>query len=441
MREAVYLHRAVIIFEGGSTSQHPLQQQILRLRHAVTLDNLVKYQQSGAEEVVLATDHPDLAREAARLGVRVRSTQTGRDHGLDETHSCGAAMAHSPGTAAKQYFHFGKVLRQVVLEAGADAVLYSSGAALPLISQAEISWVLDTVAKYPPCVVVNNVQSVDLAAWNPASYITRIAPPESDNLLGWLLRDAGMEQILIPHSAAIHFDLDTPTDYLILRLSGQAGSRTQQALNELDWPMGQLQAAADLLASDLPEIALIGRVGTSVVEHINRNLRVRVRVFSEERGVKALGRDADGSAVSLMADLLEDVGPVRFFQRLASICDAVFFDTRVLFAHRGRRVSESDRFHSDLGRVDAIQDPWVRAFTEAALASPIPVVLGGHSIVAGGLWVLADRAIAKLNGGTGVAVAGGKRDGSCCAGSAACPAGTGVLPERLSPGRERVRIP
>lgn len=372
------MHRAVIIFEGGSTPPHPLQQQIRRLRHAVTLDNLVKYQESGADEVVLATDHPDLARAATQLGVRVRSTQA-------------------------TSFHFGRMLQQVVLETGADAVLYSSGAALPLISPAEIRWILDTLAERPPCVVVNNVQSVDLAAWNPASYITRIVPPESDNLLGWLLRDAGMEQILVPHSAAIHFDLDTPTDYLILRLSGQASARAQQALDALDWPMERLQAAADLLAGDLPEIALIGRVGTSVVEHINRNLQVRVRVFSEERGMKALGRDADGSAVSLMADLLEDVGPERFFQRMASVCDGVFFDTRVLFAHRGRRVSESDRFHSDLGRVEAIRDPWVRAFTEAALASPIPVVLGGHSIVAGGLWVLADRAIAKLNGGTAVA--------------------------------------
>lgn len=385
------MHRAVVVFEGGSTPAQPLQQQIRHLRHAVTLDSLAKYQQCGAEEVVLVTDHPDLAREAEHLGARVYSTE-----GVEP-------------------FHFGLMLQQVIREIGAEAVVYTSGAALPLMSPAEIHWILQTLTAHAPCVVVNNVQSVDLAAWNPASYVQRITPPESDNLLGWLLRDAGMEEILIPHSAAVHFDLDTPTDFQILRLSGQGGPRTRRALDELAWPVERLRAAADLLAGELPEVALIGRVGTAVVEHMNRNLRVRVRVFSEERGMKALGRDAEGSVVSLMADLLEDVGPHRFFQMLASICDGVFFDTRVLFAHRGRRVSESDRFYSDLGQVEAIHNPWVRAFTEEALQCPIPVVLGGHSVVAGGLWVLADRAIAVRSEGSG-------------------------LPNSLSPGLDHARI-
>ncbi|HEY8884495.1 MAG TPA: hypothetical protein VIO35_04220, partial [Chloroflexota bacterium] len=56
------------------------------------------------------------------------------------------------------------------------------------------------------------------------------------------------------------------------------------------------------------------------------------------------------------------------------------------------RLSASDRFHSDLLQPEAIVDPVARAFTQAALAAPIPVVLGGHSLVAGGLWVLSDAA-------------------------------------------------
>ncbi|HEY8347523.1 MAG TPA: hypothetical protein VIL07_09670 [Symbiobacteriaceae bacterium] len=370
------MHTAAVIFEGGGAAGDPLQQQIRQLRQAVTLDSLVKYQDAGLDQVVLATDQPDLAREALRLGARIRDTQEERP------------------------FHFGRVLQQVVRESGAGAVLYCSGAGLPLITRQQIQWILGKLAERPPCVVVNNVQSADLVAWNPASYIDRIEPPESDNRLGWLLQAAGMELILIPHSAAIHFDLDTPTDFLILHLSGGAGPRARAALAQLDWPLERLQAAADLLASDLPEVALLGRVGSSVVEYMNRNLRVRLRIFSEERGMKALGRLEAGTVTSLVGDLLEDVGPERFFRRLESICDAVFFDTRVVFANRGRRVSEWDRFCSDLGRVEAITDPWVRAFTEAAFSCRIPVVLGGHSVVAGGLWVLVDRAIAA-RGGTG----------------------------------------
>ena len=37
-------------------------------------------------------------------------------------------------------------------------------------------------------------------------------------------------------------------------------------------------------------------------------------------------------------------------------------------------------------------DPVVRDLTAAARAAPIPVVLGGHSLVAGGIWALAEAA-------------------------------------------------
>ena len=153
-----------------------------------------------------------------------------------------------------------------------------------------------------------------------------------------------------------------------------------------------------MLARELPEVALIGRVGSAIMEHLNRQpARAAARLLGGA-GHEGPGRQAAGLVRSVVADLMEDLGPERFFARLGETCDAAFFDTRVLFANRGRRVSEWDRFQSDLGNVEQIGDPFVRAFTRAALECPIPVVLGGHSVVAGGLWVLADRAIA-LRGG------------------------------------------
>jgi CTP:molybdopterin cytidylyltransferase MocA len=363
-----------VIFEGGDSPQNELQETITGLRHAVTLDSLEKYIAAGLEQVVLATNFPALARAAERLGARIWDTR-------DE-----------------QPFHFGRALQHVVRGLGAEGILYSSGAALPLISPEEIRWVLEAMEQHAPCVVVNNLQSVDLLAWNPAHYLDRIEPPPSDNFLGWLLREAGMERILIPNSAGIHFDLDTPTDFLILGLSGRAGPRSKAALKAITWPLERLQKAADVLATDLPEVAVIGRVGTPIIDHCNKYLRVRLRVFSEERGMKALRREEEGKVVSLMGDLIDAQGPREFFRKLESICSAAFFDTRVVFANHGRRVSDWDRYHSDLGRVDLIRDPWVRSFTEAALECRIPVVLGGHSVVSGGLWVLADRAIAARGG-------------------------------------------
>lgn len=376
------MRRAAIIFEGGAPAQNELQETLIGLRHAITLDTVEKYRAAGLDDVILATNFPALARAGERLGARVFDTRT-----------------VAP-------FHFGRTLQQVVRESGADAVIYLSGAALPLISPAEIAWVVDAMEQRTPCVVVNNLQSVDLVAWNPADRLDQIEPPENDNFLGWLLRETGMERILIPNSAGIHFDLDTPTDFLTLGLSGLGGPRTRAALRAVTWSSARLRAAADVLVRDLSEVGLIGRVGTPIIDHMNKNLRTRLRLFSEERGMKALGRETEGKVVSLLADLLEELGPDRFFQHVERVCDALFFDTRVLFANRGRRVSEWDRFYSDLGAPDQIRDPWVKAFTQAALDCRIPVVLGGHSTVSGGLWLLADRAVA-LRGGPGASRAKG----------------------------------
>jgi CTP:molybdopterin cytidylyltransferase MocA len=368
------LRKTVVIFEGGSLPQNELQETLMGLRHAVTLDTVEKYIRANLDEVVLATNLPALARAAGRLGARIWDTREERP------------------------FHFGMALRRLVAGLDSQAVIYCSGAALPLIAPEEIAWVVGALEQHEPCVVVNNLQSVDLVAWSPAEAIQRIEPPVSDNFLGWLLREAGLERVLIPNSAGIHFDLDTPTDFLILAVTGLGGGRMRAALRAVDWPRDHLIKAADVLATDLPEVALIGRVGTPIIDHMNKHLRVRLRVFSEERGMKALQREEKGQVVSLVADLIDAVGPQRFFHQLESVCAAVFLDTRVVFANRGRKVTEWDRYHSDLGMVDQIEDPWVKTFTEAALACRVPVVLGGHSVVSGGLWLLADRAIAARGG-------------------------------------------
>lgn len=369
------MRTAVIILEGGPLPRNELQETITGLRHAVTLDTVEKFAGvAGVDQVVLATNHAPLAGAAQRLGAAIHDTRT---RGL---------------------FHFGRSLQRAVAETGADRIIYLGGAALPLITDEEIAWILGALASDSPCVVVNNPQSADLVAWSPTEALTRIEPPLNDNFLGWYLREAGLKRVLIPNSASVHFDLDTPTDYLMMALSGRVGRRSAAALRALDWDKSRLNAACDLLAADLPEIGLLGRVGTAVVEHINTHLRCRLRVFSEERGMKALGREEAGLVTSFMAEQVDELGPKRFFGKLGQICSAIFFDTRVVFASKGRRVSEWDRFHSDLGQTAQIRDPWVRAFTEAALACPVPVVLGGHSAVAGGLWLLADVAIQRRGG-------------------------------------------
>ena len=49
----------------------------------------------------------------------------------------------------------------------------------------------------------------------------------------------------------------------------------------------------------------------------------------------------------------------------------------------------------NLRQPEKIADPFVRHFTEAAMQAPIPIVLGGHSLVAGGLYALIEAAWAR----------------------------------------------
>ena len=63
-----------------------------------------------------------------------------------------------------------------------------------------------------------------------------------------------------------------------------------------------------------------------------------------------------------------------------------------MLVHLGVAVSRADRFWSDLGRPDKIEDAFLTEFTQAANDAPIPVLLGGHSLIAGGLMLLNEAA-------------------------------------------------
>ncbi len=111
--------------------------------------------------------------------------------------------------------------------------------------------------------------------------------------------------------------------------------------------------------------------------------------------MEADGRGAAGEARSLLGFFLEQVGPSRFFGALAELGDAAFIDTRVLLAHSRVAAIRSDRFLSDLGRWDEIGEPFLRDLTKAAVEASIPALLGGHSLMSGGVMALNEFAWRK----------------------------------------------
>lgn len=363
----------VVIFEGGQ-AQTSLDKTISYVRSQVVLDTLSKLAlASEIDRVILVTNNAELAGQASGLAQVDFDSDT-------------------------RPFHFGARLRELIVSHKLDNVIYMGGAAAPLMTWEEFNEIALTLKANRNVVVVNNVQSADLVAFTPARAIDEIELPESDNALGNLLRGIGMRRILIPNSGRVNFDLDTPVDIQILGMHPDCGPRALEAIQSLDWPAHKLEQALRILRQDSKEIAVFGRVGPAVIQYINTNMVHRMRVYSEERGMKALGRDERGEVVSLIGYMIQELGPPKFFEYLAKVCDLAFIDSRVIFAHLNKQVSDWDRFQSDLGRYDLVGDEWVREFTRCAWEAPIPVILGGHSLVAAGLWLLAEMVVREREG-------------------------------------------
>jgi len=356
-----------VIFEGGRPDT-PIEQDMISVRKGIVLDSLTKLLSvPDIDQVLLATTYVDLARQARSMGASV------------------TCKKYSP------VFHFGRALRHLVDKHSIDAAICMGGATVPLARTSDFAWIARQLRSRTGVVVVNNAQSADLIGFAPARALHNIELPAHDNFLGYLLREAGLERVLIENSARINFDLDTPADLLILDTIKSTGPHVREALGRLRLDSSRLRAALEVLRRPYAETALVGRVGPTLMAVINANLPVRLRVFSEERGMKALGREVNGQAVSLLGEFIRLAGPEEFFSSLARVADVAFIDTRVLFAHFGCADVPGDRYYSDLGQPDRIQDPFISRFTRAALSCPIPVILGGHTLVYGGLWILLEE--------------------------------------------------
>ena len=360
-----------ILFEGGQPRPGP-DRMLAELRKLVVLDNLEKFARlPEIDQALLVTNYPDLAAKAEEMAVPV--------------------VTSPPGP-----FHFGRTLQALIRERGLTNVICMGGASAPLIRPQELTSLACLLKERKNIVVVNNAQSADIIGFTPANAIDSIKPPRDDNFLGHLLKEAGLSRILLPNSAWINFDLDTPADLMVMALLPRVGPRVAAGLRELELDLARVRRFQRLLAVKGAELGLIGRVSPAVVGFLNQHFEVRTRVFSEERGMKALGRPERGEVISLVGLVIERLGPTEFFICLSRICHGVLFDTRPVLAQLAPGIGEADRFHSDLGQVDRIVHPLVRELTRAAHEAPIPVVLGGHTLVYGGLWALAEAALEGL---------------------------------------------
>ncbi len=290
-------------------------------------------------------------------------------------------------------FHFGRRLAAIVTEREIRAPVYVGAGGVPLLRGTDLAAIARHVEQAEGVVVTNNYFSADLIAFTPGDALRRIELPSSDNLLPRLLHDqAGLESRPLPRSSGTQFNIDSPADLAILKLVGGAGPRLTQFLAGFETNLDAYRRLLPHLVDPNSELLLAGRVGSQVWPYLESETACRLRVYSEERGMQAAGRDASGEARTLLAFHLQEVGCHRFFAELGELADAACIDTRPLLAHLGVEASRAERFWSDLGCPEQIQEPFLRELTEEARQAPIPVLLGGHSLVAGGVILLNEAA-------------------------------------------------
>jgi hypothetical protein len=291
-------------------------------------------------------------------------------------------------------FHFGRALAGFSERGGHESLAYFGGASAPLLQEGLLHQAVECLQDAnKPTAVVNNFHSTDWALLNSAHVLSDwVERLPADNPLGWILeREAGFTVHTLEPCAATRVDLDTPADLIVLLDHPRLGKSLAAFLSKAPGALRQrVTGLREILSSYGSTLIVIGRSSSDAWRVLERRTEIWVRMFVEERGMSASGRLQRGEVRSLLAAMLESMGPETFVEELSSLGDAVLWDSRVWMAHRGKFPSSADRFAADLGWVDQIADPGLRRLTHAVNQAAIPIITGGHGVVSGGVYALVE---------------------------------------------------
>jgi hypothetical protein len=371
----------VLIFHAVAPDDAgPLARALAEARHALAERQRVAFLAAGADVAQVVAGPPDGLAFGERLAAAVRAR----------------AEAEGGGTTLGA--------------TSLGGLIVMGSGSIPLAREADLRRFVDVAAGPGGQALANNLYSADVVAVSRAADLLDLPPLPADNALPrWLEERAGVAVTDLRSRWRLGVDVDTPLDLVVLgERPGEPATRDLRAAAPLigERMDDRLAALADLLANRRAELLVAGRISTATLRWLESGVACRIRALIEERGLRAATQLAQSGATtnsrpprSVLGELLDRDGPEALAQIVARLADAAVIDTRVLLAHR-HGFAESvwpaaeDRFASDLLAPMSITDPWLRALTESAANSPSdqPIILGGHTMVNGGLRLLAGRA-------------------------------------------------
>jgi hypothetical protein len=329
----------------------------------------------------------------------------------------GAAVQLIPADAPLGSFHWGTWFaagaRVAINAAGGrvDAVGWVGAGALSLVSDETLDALVSPTAGE---VVANNRFSSDafVVAGDLDAAVGVLAGLGADNGSPRALEGAGFTIRDLSTAPWSRFDVDTPQDLALLRLATRLPEvrRLDPAvstfLESVQLPGGRplviprIEEVLDVLRSRNAELVVAGRVPASAFAYLEEQAACRVRLFAEERGMRAAPANRPRS---LLADWVTERGAASLVERLSDLGNAAIIDSRVVMAalvgssDTAMWPSAEDRFASDFADSARVESEWLRELTAAAAAASVPIVLGAHTLVSDGLRILTDAAWLAAN--------------------------------------------
>jgi len=328
-----------------------------RAREASAIDLVRVLHEAGIERIILVAQGDGLSGRIEGSGVQVE-TQRGSDP-----------------------FHFGRTLQGIIDRYSLDGLLYFGSGSGGLLDTDRARTLLQFAKRDQAGAAFNNFYSCDYVAVSRAHDLLALDLPPLDNSLGFSLSDAGISCYSLPRELETQFDIDTPTDVLLLAQSRLGGEEMHRFAQGIRHERPSILQVMSLLHRRDAQVMIIGRVNPITWANFEQEAACRTSVISEGRGMKSYP-----SSKTTLIGLEKGTG--YFFERLARACDGAIIDTRPMLAQGGHLPPASDRFASDLLDHASIIDPRWREFTLAASQAEVPVILGGHSLVSGGLYLL-----------------------------------------------------
>ena len=285
-----------------------------------------------------------------------------------------------------------------------NPLVYFGAGSAPVIQDVDIADLVSALdrAERNIC-AANNIYSADYFGVNPGNIIEMLDPsPASDNEIPKrLLEENSTEVVELARSSRSQFNIDVTADLVTLLLADAKGAKIQsflQAHSQLFRQAIQCQwSAAQHLTNKESQVLVYGRTSSRIWKYLETESASKIRIIGEERG---LGTAPPGHhPYSTLGDLIESKGAETFFTRtLPLMCDAAFIDLIPVLAYLHPDTTQEDRHAAFLMDESGIEHSGLRTIIRSINTSPIPIAIGGHTLVGSGIELLNQRAWDSIDG-------------------------------------------